>query len=282
MIATPIVYVCIFLIIDKEDEYQLIQYVIQFKGTMFISYGVVRAIIGFFAFLACVSIPNTGQEHSDGHVCGDYGPGFSTHNFLLIGCFFVQLLFVWLAVLLLRYSKEKGRRDLGEAFAPTLQQLEDDKVQVKPGGYLKPFMYYDLCCCLLCCIGVVIVAVVHEQVDDWPVRHAIFAACVIYGFLSLPFFLFLIPGFRMVLTHSVPTAYDEAGRCREIQTSEPKAPEKDEQELIDKDEAKNLLEDARNIMMGVELDERKAQDGSRSAGPAAATPPRTEAKEHTE
>jgi len=50
--------------------------------------------------------------------------------------------------------------------------------------------------------------------QDWPVQHVVFAVQVVYGCLSFPFFLFTLPGLQRVLTHSMPTAYDEKGRCR--------------------------------------------------------------------
>jgi hypothetical protein len=40
----------------------------------------------------------------------------------------------------------------------------------------------------------------------------VFISQFIYGILSFPFLIFLIPGFKQILTKSRPTAYDRFGR----------------------------------------------------------------------
>merc|ERR1712217_262929 len=69
--VSPICFFFVFLIIDKKDEFQLIQFILQFKGTQFISVGFLRMLIGYIMYLHCVTAPARKDEHH----CEDEGPG---------------------------------------------------------------------------------------------------------------------------------------------------------------------------------------------------------------
>ena len=56
------------------------------------------------------------------------------------------------------------------------------------------------------------------KLEDMQFRAALFWVRVIYGLLSLPFFVFMLPYFFEALTRSRPTAYDENGNCVRILT----------------------------------------------------------------
>merc|ERR1719223_1004991 len=102
----------------------------------------------------------------------------------------------WLAFFLLPCSKEKGRSKL------TTLEHEHGQIassaQMK-GGYLKPLLIYDLICFLICMAIVGYVASTRSELDDWPVKHALFACQIAYGYMSFPFFLFTLPLSQAVL-----------------------------------------------------------------------------------
>jgi hypothetical protein len=128
---------------------------------------------------------------------------------------------VLVAWAMLPCAEEKGRTKLQE-------NIEHDHqgVSKASGGYLWYFMIYDCVCFLLCFAALVVLTLMgvsghqgeigegHWEYDDWMRKQIAFCVQVVYGYLSLPFFVFNIPLFINVLTHAVPTAYDREGRCR--------------------------------------------------------------------
>lgn len=204
----PIIFLLIFIILDKSDEYQLIFYILTFKGTQFLSHGIIRTIMGFFVYLSCVTAP--GME--DQHHCDADGPGMAGIYEIEVGGFLVQVLLVWIAFVLVPCSKDKGRSSL-KGHVKFETEAHHAGVQ---GGYLRYMMVYDLVCAMFCAIPVGVVASVRSDYNDWVVMHTVFAAQVAYGYLSLPFFFFTLPFLQVLLTHSVPTAYDKKGRVRKF------------------------------------------------------------------
>merc|ERR1712190_291739 len=90
------------------------------------------------------------------------------------------------------------------------------------GGYIVCFLWYDLVAFIIC-LGIVGFTVATRpafSLDDWPVHHAVFGAQVLYGMLSMPFFLFTLPVLKRLLTHTLPTAYDRKGACRKPEASQ--------------------------------------------------------------
>lgn len=204
--VTPVWFLFIFLIIDKTDEFQLVQFILSFKGMAFLSQGIFRGLLGFVLFINCVSAPAK-LEHS----CKTDGPGAGFEIWPVFGGFVVQVLMVWLAFALLRCARENGRSQLKGNIV-----VKEEGHMVTKGGLLIYFLWYDLFTFSIS-VGVIVYAVFTRpkpDVDDWPVHHIIFAAQVLYGYLSMPFFLFTLPLLRQLLTHSLPTAYDRRGRCR--------------------------------------------------------------------
>jgi len=255
--VTPLVFFFVFLIIDKRDEFQLVSFVLGFKGTMFLSQGVIRSITGFFTYLNCASmpalrateVPENGLVYA-GPTCHENGPGMAGDVMLPLAGFAFQVLLVWLAFILLPWSEEKGAAVVGKL--ADVRDSENGGTK-KKGGYLIWFLWYDLCCVVLCLgmMGAVLATRPSDEMLEWPVMHALFAVQVIYGYLSMPFFIFTLPLVKTVLTHSVPTAYDRKGCCRkpikkeavsvkaqkeekEQAQQDDKAMDSDTQELVDR------------------------------------------------
>jgi hypothetical protein len=252
--VSPITYLFTFFIIDKRDEYQLVQFIISFKGMQFLSMGIIRTLLGFFQFIHCLTAVarDPGDPKFNGmstHKCEDEGPGNSGWSFYpaLFG-FLIQVVLCWIAMALLRCSKEKGRSLLkGEVGHEHSVRNRDQ------GGSIIYFLWYDLFAFTLCLAAALWIASLRDMdMDDWPTRHAFFAAQVTYGLLSFPFFLFSIPGLVRVVTHSMPTAYDKEGRTVKPVTPEPAEWRKEERKKNMKglDEENLISGDDGNSIMG--------------------------------
>merc|ERR1712216_463552 len=105
---SPLCFFIIWVIIDKGDEFQLIQFILSFKGTQFITVGLLSMFRGFFTFMNCV----TGGGHGSRHDCDVIGPGVGPEIWMNLAAFVFQVFLTWLSFLLLRCAEEKGRRQL--------------------------------------------------------------------------------------------------------------------------------------------------------------------------
>jgi len=85
------------------------------------------------------------------------------------------------------------------------------------GGRLKGFLRYDLKCFIayLCFMAVIGAKHWHkdraEHIGVWELQSALYWARVFYSFLGLPFFVFALPVFSSLFTHTVPTGYNQNG-----------------------------------------------------------------------
>lgn len=128
------------------DEYQLVTFILMFKGAQFLSSGVLMACVAAVKYYMCVK--------ADGHhTCDTEGPGVSQDLVTSSVDFFGSCFLVWIAFLLLPCSRSfGGTRDLvedPESAAVGSGCCEDyDK---KRGGRLTGLLGYDLCCFLLSC-----------------------------------------------------------------------------------------------------------------------------------
>jgi len=234
----PAVYFLLFLIIDKSDDFQLVAFILQFKGTQFISNGIIRTFTGFFVYLSCVTVP--AQED---HSCAEDGPGVAGQVEVTLAGWVLQILLVWCAFLLLRCAKQRARQVQGNV------EHKATGSGAQSGGYLRYFLYYDFVCFLACCIALTVVITMRPggpDYDDWPVKHTLFACQVAYGYLSMPFFFFTLPILQTILTHAVPTAYDSEGRCCR-DCGPDRKPLKDAQQRPQPQEPTAYMEDARHV-----------------------------------
>lgn len=244
--VSPIMYLFIFLFIDKSDEFQLLMFILRFKGTQFISHGILRTFIGFFMFIGCVSAHGDTSRHT----CDEVGPGVAGDFVLTLSGFVLQIVLVWTAFCRVPWSKEKGRASLKGSIHH--ETTVNSKASVQ-GGYVRNLMFYDLACFIVCMVALIGVWTTMPTYDAWPMRHALFAGQIIYGYLSMPFFFFTIPVLRNVLTHAMPTAYDQQGRCRRLVKPKHRfrAPETGtDEEIIESGEAIELLEKAKAMFLG--------------------------------
>lgn len=244
--ATPIIFLCIFLIIDKTDTFQLMSFILQFKGTQFISHGIIRCIVGFFQFINCVTVP----AKVDGHNCSESGPGVTASYPVVAVGWLLQIVLIWCALALMRCSKEKGKKKLkGDIDAGHAAQSAK-----RAGGYIRNFLVYDMAV-FLGCVGVMAYVITSRpeiEYDHWVVQQTFFACQIVYGFSSIPFFLFTLPLLQSILTHTVPTAYDYKGRaCAVVGPPRPR-PEGGQSmmDLLPMEEAQELFGQMQAVAMG--------------------------------
>lgn len=255
--VSQLLFFIIFLITDRSEEFQLLSFILSFKGAQFVSQGIIRTISGYIAFMGCVG--------NDTHSCADSGPWSVSEVWLVVGTFLLTLILVWSAFLLLPYSKQKGR-------LKTEYDKGNSKANTRAGGYLFNLLLYDVVCFVVSCVGMTLnialglSTTLENGKVDWNARRALFNWQLIYGYLSFPFFIFKIPVLAAVLTHSTPTAYDRLGRCRPLERPKPKTPTQpvtsdDDSESetranywhLDPKEAEKLLAKAKDLMLGKSL-----------------------------
>jgi len=193
----PAFFIAEFLLLDRSDEYQLVRYILLFKGAQFFTLGVLGTVLGggWYFFLGCdVEMP------------------ISLYGAIL---FCAQIGVVWLAFVLLPYSEEKGR--------PAYRTLPGDAPEVpagvscgKPyykgrGGRLRTLLIYDT----IVFAGVLGCALAALAIVNTRTRliETVYWARTLYGLCSLPFLLFSLPVVGAGLSHSIPTGYDRRGTC---------------------------------------------------------------------
>jgi len=180
-------FLMIFLIIDKKDEYQLVYFILYFKGCQFFSWGIIKGLVGFLQYFSCVTFPNlsevaSGKQEPDPSRCMTNGPGMKEEYFILVGSWLLPLVLVWICMLLLSGAEEKGRSKLkildDEAAteraasrtssvypSPSTDSKGEAKKQreanKKSGGYLQSMLIFDLVIFVLC-VGMLCIIVANQ------------------------------------------------------------------------------------------------------------------------
>lgn len=208
------VFTFLFFIIDIRDEYQLVQYILSFKGFQFFTHGVLRTIFGFWTYVACVTSPGDLAAST----CVTDGPGCTGPYAVIMAAWFLQSVMVFVAAGFLVFSENKGR----VRFTEDLEIVHTGS-QIQ-GGYLAWALVYDGAIFVLCLAVLIAITATGpstndaadnvEAYDAWYKKHAAFCVQAVYGYLSFPFAVFRMPFLVGVLTHAAPTGYDELGRCR--------------------------------------------------------------------
>ncbi|KAL4502409.1 hypothetical protein ABPG72_011996 [Tetrahymena utriculariae] len=97
-----------FLLIDKQDEWQLLLYIVSFKKMQFFSVGVTGSLLGYALFFFCSTV-NDYDSISDYYKCKDNGPGSKINLISDVVGFLLQIVLCWIAFLFLPCSKQKGQ-----------------------------------------------------------------------------------------------------------------------------------------------------------------------------
>mmetsp|Transcript_51060 Transcript_51060/g.163412 ORF Transcript_51060/g.163412 Transcript_51060/m.163412 type:complete len:939 (-) Transcript_51060:118-2934(-) len=195
------------------DEYQLINYILLFKGMQFLTSGLIAMAMGALKYFRCYSL------HKDSLLqCIDTtGPGASD-SLGQLADYLGSITLVWIAFSLLPSSK----RCTHEApLIPTVASLDEEGA----GGRLRHLLFYDMKCfaASFMLLGLLTGVTCADHFWGGNSTQSLFAdpqfcanvfwCCVLYSILSLPFASFAIPGWQAVLTHSDPTGYNRFGAC---------------------------------------------------------------------
>jgi len=274
-------FLVIFLIIDQKDEYQLVYFILSFKGCQFFFWGIIKGLVGFLLYFACVTFPNLKEVAATGSRCMTDGPGMAELYQIIVASWLLPILLVWICVILLPYSEEKGRSKL-----KILQDAEDDaasntkhvdspqsnttrEAKLKAGGYLRMMLIFDfvvfvLCVGMLCLIvwtqphtgnNSQISALYNALDDNWQVKQTFHCCQFMYGLFSIVFVPFNLPFLQAVLTHTVPTAYDKQGRCCKFKGAEPPKPDEEDvlrasSLLLSKEQVDGFMTNLKTVMAG--------------------------------
>lgn len=266
------------------DEFQLFQFIIRFKGTLFFTAGLVSAMLGGFLYFACI--------HNG--TCNTEGPGAAEPGWVIVGDQVINMLLAYMAFWILPFSKKYGKKltylecraikdaqereaqlkaeaeAKGETYVPAEREEGDGPgeesrepymqpycfgacgplVDTRKAGNLRLLLYWDVFVAipltvLWFCLSMaytggldddsVISAAADDLDDEGTVRRFRFRAClywtrVVYAILSFPYVLFVVPGVSKIFSHTLPTGFDEWGRCVPLK---PKVWDEDGKEVVD-------------------------------------------------
>ncbi|CAK8993010.1 Uncharacterized protein SCF082_LOCUS3319 [Durusdinium trenchii] len=178
------------------DEYQMVTFILTFKGAQFLSSGVFMACLAAVKYYMCVKPGGT-------HTCDTEGPGVSQDLVTSSVDFFGSCLLVWIAFLLLPCSRSFGGvRDIAEE-KESKSEVSGCCHDYDPGrgGRLAGLLGYDLCCFLVSCgliyyltmLDVASRGELQNALDQdllvdlqrWQFRSRVFFGRILYGLLSL-------------------------------------------------------------------------------------------------
>lgn len=248
------VILLMLLLPGPPDEFQLINYILIFKGTQFFTTGVGLGFFGAMQYYFCYLF---GGE--DLRSCNDLlGPGTADYLPAALVDYFGTIILVWVAFLALPKSKRQehpqlhgfrpraGGNDDHKDSSPHDQKTGAEQAQtenggnttqqdevycfclrgnVQRGGRLRKLLLYDACCFAFSSVVFLLIYCVATKVSHLDAythaKQTIFWCRIFYSLLSLPFIVFIIPGVLRMLTHSVFTGYDANGMCVEFDFDSP-------------------------------------------------------------
>lgn len=276
----PIAFLFLFIMIDKKDEYQLILFILRYKGCQFVSHGFVKAIVGYFQYYAC----STAKGSKDDHYCEVYGPGSYAEDSIMfevtVFSWVFMIILVWAAFLLLKCSKEKGRLELadentesGDAPVADDKKTKVDAEDEVAGGKFRYLVYFDMIWFFVCLFFFIRVVVVQKSYKTWLVMQTFYACNILYGIMAFPFFVFNFPVLQEALTHSVPTGYDEKGRVKPYEAGPVRSDEEIEECMKEYEERKAKKLNHEKVGGSEEEEVKKQEDQAGTKAP-------TDAKTH--
>ena len=207
--------------VDKQDEYQLCQFIVALRTSHFVTLGVGAALYGCMQAYRCAAMaPATFVAAGGG--CRHLAPTLSPYASAF---WLAQLLITTRAFVLLPYSKKKGqrvferrarlsieaRRALATGDAPPPEATGMPAAQ--PGGVLLTrlgWLDLGLASCVLLASAV---ATIVSGTDSALLGITLFWIRTCHGLLSFPYVVLRLPGANTLLTHARRTGYDKLGHC---------------------------------------------------------------------
>eukprot|EP00475_Leptophrys_vorax_P033852 TRINITY_DN5387_c0_g1_i1.p1 TRINITY_DN5387_c0_g1~~TRINITY_DN5387_c0_g1_i1.p1 ORF type:complete len:677 (-),score=189.38 TRINITY_DN5387_c0_g1_i1:40-1848(-) len=227
------------------DEGQIIDFVLNFKGMQFLTGGIILGLVGAARYYVCVLYGT----------CIEGAPGVSEGMIFSLVEFFGTVLLVWIAIFSLRFTEKHGKlkfkiqqqqQTSSNASATT---IDEELGQVNccgcteyasRGGRLRSLLRLDIYGFLLSCVFFVGLCMLNggfqATLDQpWRLQSNIYWARVMYGLLSVPFFVFIIPGVSDLLMHHDQTGFNQTGKCVRFQLR------KKQQQLQDADNSQQQV-----------------------------------------
>lgn len=200
------------------DEFQLISYILGFKGLQFFTGGILGSLRGAAIYYYCLQNDN----------CDEVAPGRTEGIIYGIIEFVLNIVLVWIAFALLpfagkhaevQFKGKKAARLHRKANSSECERFLCFKVHPDRGGRLNFLLYWDIFGAFLGILTIIGLMVffrgpnrTYNQLDNPNLfAEEIYWAKVVYSFTTLPFFLFVIPGLQQVLTHSEASGYNRHG-----------------------------------------------------------------------
>lgn len=235
-------YIFLFLVTDKDDEFQLVQFIRSFKALQFVSVGCISTMIGGGMLAVCTQpAPSS---------CFSYSPMEQLH---IVALFIIQIFVCWAAFLFLPGAKNKGglrfqisqikanklKLEARDAKSTVLTAMATETVEsaffeeqldgAPQRNRLFYLLMYDTIVFLLCA-GLVAWAAFGNLLDstanvtnfpaddsfvsnnrNWKFQAILYWTKCAYGLLSFPFLILVVPGISALFTHSKKTGYNVYG-----------------------------------------------------------------------
>lgn len=213
------------------DEFQLINFILLFKGMQFLTGGIVQLALGSYKYFACYS------WHKDNvlECIMVQGPGTGNFWHMLLD-YLGNILLVWVAFFALPYARNlvamTTKRSLERQRSVREEERRrssvDEEVDVPQfgglairGGKMRRLIQYDMACFSLSVVALFVVTLLtdglqptwFEMTESPQFKANVFWCMVLYGMLSFPFLMFQLPFFLSVLTHSDPSGFNRHGAC---------------------------------------------------------------------
>jgi hypothetical protein len=225
-------FTLLFLLMDRSDEYQLLNLIITFKGTQVFS-GIFAGLLGAANFFRCVGLVRRKTPALEGDIrdvetlsektvqsdsCASYGPGVSETWYFSVVTLAIHGTICWVSFLLLRCSKKKGK-----VLMLTEKKMEEGDESdpccgdPKKMGVMRWLLIYDISS-LAFCVGLLVAAFSAQNLqptdfDNWLFQLDLYWIKVLYLLLAFPFLFLKLPFAPVVLFHARPTGYNPYGNC---------------------------------------------------------------------
>jgi len=203
------------------DEFQMLNYVVCFKGYQFLSGGYICMATAGMTYYSCYCQGKDKMlECMDSSGPGGYPVWGEAVDYL------GSIILPWIAIMLLRGTKKYAKVEfLGRNKAKTPQQADTNAAgntaEVLPEDrtamdsiWLRRLIFWDIKCFTFS-IGVLVVGSLLscDSVGSNQFATNVFWCRVLYSMLTFPWTMFAIPATLQLLTHCCPTGYNHLGAC---------------------------------------------------------------------
>ena len=207
-----------FLLMCKVDEYQLVNYIVSFKKLQFFTIGCLGGLIAYIQYFFCI-LTSRGSADIYGEVnrCAAKSGQDAITYWIEVGTFFLKIVLVWAAYMLLPCSKKLGQPSFRIMHASVQQNIEEDHKKcfncARGGSRLRKLMIWELFASIFTVAVFLVIYFLLINRDQISMREVVKFCQILYGLLSFPFLIFSLPLMTTMLTKSRPTRYDSYGRC---------------------------------------------------------------------